>query len=222
MQGEALLVLVGITAGRRARNRVRHFLSQHSDYDIYVPPLPYNTGIRASAGWLQRYLESEVRPARHRTVHAIAYIGGGLLLRCLPREKVPAFERMVCFRSPVQERVSGALVQHFGRTLTGCLGGRAMLDLADGWPAKLPISQFSQHQALVIEMGRSRLARLLGLTLTDIPAAEWAPERLLPRAEAVLRIPESHDDVYTSEQVLSAVLQFIGTGCFPVLAPEAE
>lgn len=219
MQGEALVVLVGITAGRRARSQVYHFLSRHSDYDVFVPPLPYRCGIQACAGWLQCYLEGEVRPKRYRAVHAIAYIAGGLLLRCLHRKDVPVFERIVYFRSPVQERVAGTLVRRVGRTLAGWLGGRATLDLADGWPAELPMPQFSQQQGLVIEMGRSRLARLLGLTVADIPAAEWAPERLLPGAEDALYIPESHDDVYTSERVLAAALHFIREGRFPPPLP---
>ena len=215
-RGEALLVLVGITAGPRARRRVWRFFSRHSDYAVFVPALPYRRGIRACSAWLQGYLENTVRPSRYAATHVIAYIAGGLLLRSLPARALPVFERMVQFRGPIQERVAPALERRLGRGATGWLKGRAVLDLADGWPQALPRRRCARHEGLIIELGRSRLARLLGVSRANIGAEAWMPARLQPTAEAVLRIAASHDDVYASESVLSAALAFIRSGHFPM------
>jgi hypothetical protein len=216
MRREALIVLAGITANRNKRRQMLHYFTRNSDYAVFVPSLPYRTGMRACAAWLRGYLDDTVRPAGYSAVHAIAYIAGGLLLRCLERESAPVFERLVQFRSPIQEQVAAVMIRRLGRVLTGWLGGRAVLDLADGWPQSLPSLPCARQQGLVIELGRSRMARLLGIRQND--AENWRPERLLPGAADVLRIPESHDDVYTSVPVLAAILQFIRTGCFS--APE--
>ena len=139
MEADALVVLVGITAGGRARSHVKRYLAHHSQYDIYVPTLPFRRlDLRNCAGWLSRYLETTVVPQRYKMLHGIAYIAGGMLLRCLPGGTVPMFGRLVHFRSPIQERVAGRFVRRFGRLLAFMLGGRVMLDLADGWPAALP------------------------------------------------------------------------------------
>jgi hypothetical protein len=212
---EALIVLVGITAGRRARDRARDLLTHGGEYDVFVPALPYRAGIAKCAGRLRRYLREAINPARHSAVHAIVYIAGGVVLRRLPSESVPPFERMVYFRSPIQERVARTMVRRFGRTLSGWLGGRAMVELANGLPGAPPTPPLCREQGLIIEMGRSRLARLLGISAADVSAEEWMPERLLPAATAVLRIPESHDEVYASERVLRAAMHFIREGEFP-------
>lgn len=213
MQREALIVLAGMTANRNKRRQVLHFFTRNSDYAVFVPSLPYRAGMRACAAWLRGYLADTVRPARYKAVHGIAYIAGGLLLRCLERGSFPAFKRLVQFRSPIQEQVAAAMVRRLGRALAGWLGGRAVLDLADGWPQALPLPPCVREQGLVIELGRSRLARLLGISQGD--EEDWRPECLLPGAADVMRIPESHDDVYTSVPVLAATLHFIRTGCFP-------
>jgi len=213
MRREALIVLVGITAGRNKRRQVLHFFSRNSDYAVFVPPLPYRTGMQACAAWLRAYLNDTVQPARYNAVHAIAYIAGGLLLRCLERDSLPTFERLVQFRGPIQEQVAAALVRRLGRAAAGWLGGRGVLDLADGWPQALPPPRCARQSGLIIELGRSRMARLLGISQID--AADWTPERLLPGAADVLRVAASHDDVYSAEPVLATALQFIRTGHFP-------
>ena len=215
MQREALVVLVGITAGRHDRKHVLRFFSQTSDYDVFVPALPYRKGLRESAEWFSYFLETNVMPRRYEKLHALVYIAGGLLLRCLSTRPEPLFERMVYVRGPFQERVSGRLIQRIGRRLAGWLRGRAVIDMVDGWPSRLPRRQQGRHEGLIIETGRSRLARLLGIRNEDIPTESWDPEQMLPTAEAVFRIPESHDDVYTSDTVLAAALHFIHHGAFP-------
>jgi hypothetical protein len=213
MGREALIILVGITAGSLARRRARRYFMHHSEYTVLLPTLPYRAGLRPCAAWLSHYLADTVAPMRFSAVHVIAYIAGGYLLRCFDRGELPDFARLVQFRSPIQERVAPALVQRLGRTAVGWLQGRGVLDLADGWTQDLPQPRLAQQQGLIIEQGRSRLARLFGIGAGD--AAAWRPERLLPDADAVLRIPESNDVVYSSEPVLGAALQFIRSGRFP-------
>jgi hypothetical protein len=188
MQHEALIILVGITANCRARRDLLQFYTRNSDYTVFVPALPYRAGLRACATWLTRYLDETVAPARHGALHGIAYIGAGFLLRCLNRAELPDFARLVQFRGPHQEQVAAALVRRLGRKPVGWLQGGAALDLADGWPQALPPARCARRQGLIIEQGRSRMARLFGIAQDD--AAAWQPRQLLPEADAVLRIPE--------------------------------
>lgn len=212
---EALVVLVGITANWRKRRHLRRFLAAHCDFDVYVPALPYRKPLREVAAWYEHYLEHEVRPERYAKLHTITYIAAGSLLRCLPPASQVLFERMVYFRGPYQELVAPWLVQRVGRFAAGLIAGKSALDLANGWPARLPQQQLAQHEALIVEEGRSRMARLLGITSEEFGESSWSAAQMLPSAEAVLRVPESHDDVYTSDTVLAAALDFIQHGTFP-------
>lgn len=210
---EALIVLVGITASWRKRRHLRRYLQSHCDVDVFVPSLPYRKPLGEVAAWFSAYLCDEVKPQRYEKIHCIAYIAAGSLLRCMPH--LPLFERMVYFRGPYQELVAPWLVQRIGRFLAGLIAGKTALDLANGWPARLPQQKLAQHEALIIEEGRSRMARLLGITSEELDETAWSAAQMLPSAEAVLRVPESHDDVYTSDAVLSAALGFIQHGAFP-------
>lgn len=212
---QALVVLVGITANRRKRSHLRRYFGAHGDYDVFVPDLPYRRPLKEVAAWYAGYLANEVRPERYDKLHCIAYIAAGALLRCLPAGDKPAFERMVCFRGPYQERVAARLVARIGRWLAGLVAGRTALDLADGWPAALPWQRHAAHEALIVEEGRTRMARWLGIRAADIPPQSWSDAELLPGAEAALHVPQSHDDVYTADAVLAAALGFIRHGRFP-------
>ena len=212
---QALLVLVGITASRRKRRHLRRYFDAHVDYDVFVPDLPYRKPLAEVAAWYADYLANEVRPGRYDKFHCIAYIAAGELLRCLPEGSRLPFERMVCFRGPYQELVSARLVQRIGRPLAGLVAGKATLDLADGWAGRLPPGLHAAHEALIVEEGRSRMARWLGIRASDIPRSAWSGETLLPSAEAELHVPQSHDDVYTADCVLAAALEFIQRGQFP-------
>lgn len=212
---EALVVLVGITASRRARSHLRRYFGSHSGYDVFVPDLPYRRPLPEVAVWFADYLANEVRPQRYDKLHCIAYIAGSALLRSLPPDRQPAFERMVCFRGPYQERVAASLVARIGGFLAGLVAGKSALDLAAGWPARFPERRHAGHEALILEEGRSRMARWLGIRASDIPPESWQGTKLLPGAEAVLLIPQSHDDVYTDDTVLAAALEFIRHGRFP-------
>lgn len=209
---QALLVLVGITASFRKRRYLRRYLNAHCEHEVFVPDLPYRRPLLDVAAWYADYLANEVRPARFERLDCIAYIAGGAVLRILPSQSPPLFERLVCFRGPVQERVAARLVQRLGHWLAGVIAGKTLLDLAACMPAGLPVHRLAQHEALIVEEGCSRLARWLGIGAGDVPSGAWSSETLLPAAEGVLRIPESHDEVYTAPAVLDAALGFIRNG----------
>jgi hypothetical protein len=212
---EALLVLVGITATRRSRTSLSSFFAGHGAYQTFVPRLPLRRGLRPSARWLERYLARTVRTQERGPLHVLAYIAGGAVLRCLAESaRLPDLARVLYVRGPVQELVPAAMVRRYGRLLARLLGGRSMIDLADGWPAALPLPRVLGEQGLLIEQGVSSLARSLGLGPESVAAASWDPERLLPGAHAVLRVPESHDEVYTSQRLLAAALDFFRSGRF--------
>jgi hypothetical protein len=212
---DALLVLVGITATRRSRRSLLSFLAAHGAYQTFVPRLPLRRGLRPSARWLERYLARTVRTQDRGPIHVPAYIAGGAVLRCLAGSaRLPELARVLYVRGPVQELVPAAMVGRYGRLLARLLGGRSMIDLADGWPAALPLPRVLGEQGLLIEQGVSSLARSLGLGTDSVAAADWDPQRLLPGAHAVLRVPESHDDVYTSPRLLAAALEFFRHGRF--------
>lgn len=217
---QPLLVLVGITATRRSRSSVAQFLDLSSSYRIFVPPLPLRRGVRASARWLERYLAKTVRVQESGAIHVLAYIAGGAVLRCLSAAaRLPEIARVLYIRGPVQELVPAAMIRRYGRLLACLLGGRSMIDLADGWPQSLPFPDASKGQGLIIEEGVSSLARSLGLGTHSVTTAGWDPAFLLPGASAVLRVPESHDEVYTSPTLLSAALRFFEQGRFEALRP---
>ena len=208
-------MLVGIMASWSKRRHLRRYFISHCDYDVFVPDLPYRRPLAEVAAWYSDYLANEVWPERYGKLHCIAYIAAGALLNCLPSGGHPAFERMVYFRGPYQERVAVGLVERIGSRLAGLVAGRTALDLANGWPGELPRHRHALHEALIVEEGRSRMARWLGIHASDIQPASWSGTELLPGAEAVLHVPQSHDDVYTDDNILAAALAFIRHGRFP-------
>ncbi|KPK05229.1 MAG: hypothetical protein AMJ64_12045 [Betaproteobacteria bacterium SG8_39] len=212
---ESLLVLVGITATGRSRYRVARFFKQHGTYTVWVPAIPYWRGLRSCTRWLERFLAQTVRLQEGEPIHVLAYIAGGALLRGLAAaDRLPPLARVLWVRGPVQERVAAKVVARYGRLLGWLLGGRSMLDLADGWPRSLPFPHSAGEQGLMIEEGVSWLARRLGLGPDDVPPEGWDPAQLLPGAHAVRRAPESHDAVYSSPALLASALHFFQHGRF--------
>ena len=212
---QSLLILVGITATKRSRSTIKHFFELHSSYRTFVPRLPLRRGVRASARWLEGYLAQTVRTQETGPIHVLAYIGGGVVLRYLTAEgRAPELRRVLYVRGPVQELVPAGMVRKYGRLVGRLLGGRTMIDLADGWPDALPFPVALGEQGLIVENGVSSLAHALGLDARSLSAASWDPARLLPGASAVLRVAESHDEVYSSPALLEAALHFFDEGRF--------
>lgn len=212
---QALVVLVGITAGARKRRFLTKYLVAHCDLDLFVPDIPYRKPIREAAEWLSGYLNSSVGIKQYSRVHCIAYIGAKVLLHIIPEDKILAFERMVYFRGPYQELVPAKLVALIGKPLAGQIFGKSLVSLSKAGKPGLPSRHIAKHEALIVEKGRSRLAKLLNICDANIPKDAWCVENLLPSAEQVLTIPQSHDDVYTSPTVLDAALSYIRQGYFP-------
>lgn len=214
-KGSALVVLVGVTASARARMSLAQFFTEHTAYRTFVPALPLRRGLHSAARWLARYLAETVHAAERGPLDVLAYIAGAAVLGCLAEaELAPALARAVYLRGPVQELVPAAMVARYGRLLACVMGGRAVVDLADGWPTALPMPPAPGGQGLIIEEGVSLRARALGLGAHSVPPGGWDAQRLLPGATAVLRLPESHDQAYTSHRLLAAALAFFEGGRF--------
>lgn len=209
---EALVVLPGIMANGRKRRYLRRYFHDHCDYDVFIPDLPYRRPLAGVITWFTAYLSETVHPQRYDRLYGIAYLGGRVLLRCMPPADVPRFESLVHFRGPYQEQVASRLAGRIGGTLAALFAGKTVLDLADGWPGRVPSRPFAEHEALIVEQGRSWLARWLGINTDDVAPEDWTTGNLLPAAEAELRVPESHDDVYTTDYILAATLEFIQHG----------
>lgn len=209
---EALIVLPGIMANGRKKGYLRRYFDNHCDYDVYIPDLPYRRPLTGVVTWFTAYLAEAVKPQHYDKLHGIAYLGGRVLLRCMPPADVPRFDHLVHFRGPYQEQVATRLVGRIGGTLAALFAGRTVLDLADGWPGRIPVRPFALHEALIVEQGRSLLARWLGVQADDVAAETWSTSNLLPGAEAELRVAESHDEVYTTDFILAAALEFIQNG----------
>ena len=212
---EALIVLPGIMANGRKKRHLRHYFATHCDYDVYIPDLPYRRPLTGVVTWFTAYLAEVVKPERYDKLYGIAYLGGRVLLRCMPPGGVPMFDCLVHFRGPYQEQVASRLVRRVGATMAALFAGRTVLDLADGWPGRIPSRPFAIHEAVIVEQGRSWLARWLGVHTDDVAPESWSTSTLLPNAEAELRVAESHDEVYTTDYILAAALEFIQRGSMP-------
>jgi len=216
---QALVILVGITADKMKRGNVYRAFSQRTLYDVFLPELPQRLGVRWSAWWLHRYLEKTVRIQQYSRVHFFNYISGGVVFRYVAtRWPIPNAGRVVYDRGPIQEEVPRALVKRYGRLVLCISRGKMLTDLAGDWLERLPFPRSLEEQGLVVETGISSVAQSLGISSEGVPAETWNPERLLPGASDVIKVTESHDEVYTSPRYLSTVRSFLQHGRFN--APE--
>jgi hypothetical protein len=211
----ALVVLLGITATDVKCAGLRDVVSRSFDADLYIPDLPFRRGLDHCANWLSRYLAAEAVFETHETTHVLAYIAGGFVLR-LMAEDLPtgAVGRVVWVRGPVQELVPAAVVRRYSWPLVRLSQGRTVTDLAGRRAADIPFPHIGRENGLIIEGGVSCLARDLRLSVDTVPHDGWMPGTLCPEAADVLKVPESHDDVYTSGTVLGAAIRFFRTGRF--------
>ena len=214
---QALVVLVGVTADARKRDFLARHLAAETDNVVLVPPVPQWRGLSCCAGWLDGYFKREGIFAEFDQVHFLNYISGGYMFRSVasswPNERIG---RIIYCRGPIQERVPAALIEKYTRIGILLTQGKMVVDLAETWIDQLPYPATCHEQGLIIETGVSQLAASLGLSTASVVSDEWKPHRLLPGANDVIRVPESHDDVYTSETFLGAVLNFFRSGHFKV------
>lgn len=210
-----VVVLVGVTADEKKIHSVEEYFIKHFGGTALVPVMPQWRGIRACSRWLPSYLEGNRVFERFKTVHFLNYISGGYIFRTasplFPEDKIG---NVVYGRGPVQELVPSALIRKYTWPLILLTQGKMITDLASDRLSDIPYSGLRGRRGLIIETGVSELARSLGLNAESVPPESWEAGSMLPGASDVLRVSESHDDVYTSDHVLGAALHFFRTGRF--------
>jgi len=212
---EALVVLPGITATPAKQAFLRAFLETHSGCDVFLPRLWQAVGIRGSAWQLHRFLRTRVEESRYAAVHFLSYISGGFILRAaMSRWPLANIGRLVHVRSPLQEQVPGRVISTYGRVAAFFLKGRMMFDLASPWKDELPFAKTRHSQGMILERGLSKMGAALGLKASDFEALRQNGGFIVPPVDETLIVPESHDEVYTSESLLGCVVHFIQSGKF--------
>jgi hypothetical protein len=212
---EAIVVLLGVTAGGRERRSLAGFFAGHG-LDPLIPSLAQWRGLRACCDALVRYWAGRVTPSGYRRVHVLAYISGGLIFRQSgSRLDLRNLGSVVYVRSPLQEQVPSRLLNGWGQWgLLLLPRGKMLLDLAAADFAALPYPGSHRPQGLLVEAHPSRLALRLGITADAVPPRTWEADGMLPEAGDVRTLPISHDEAYDSELLLSEVLHFARNGCF--------
>jgi hypothetical protein len=212
---DALIILPGITATSPKRTFLKNYFGNRTSYDVFVPRLWQALGIRGSARQLQFFLRRRVKPLRYGAVHFLSYISGGFILRAmLSRWPLANIGRLVHVRSPLQEQVPGLVIAKHGRLAIALVGGRMLFDLASRWKDDLPCPSTKREQGLILEGGLSKAAANLGVKASDFDALRGSGDFVVPAAGETLLVPESHDDVYTSEALLAHVVRFFESGKF--------
>lgn len=212
---QALIILPGLTADRQKRDSMLRFFSDNTSYAVYVAEIPNRRSLNACARWLEYYLVHVVGPQRYQAVQVLAYISGGIVLRHMATTRpIEYLANVVYVRSPIQELTMQTLRQRYGTFLLWVMRGRLLLDIAAADLEQLSYPSTLCRQGLIIETGVSELARSLGVSAERVPKKSWEPDNLLPGADDVIRVPESHDDVYTSESLLGNALHFFKHGKF--------
>ena len=212
MNKEALIILPGITATPEKQAFVESYLRAHTDYEVLLPRLWQNLGIRGAARQLQKFMD---RHSGYERVHFLTYISGGFILRdMLCRRPLPHIGRLVHVRGPIQEQVPGLVIKQHGRIAAFMIKGLMMFDLSAPWRNEIPFAATPLAQGLVIEKGVSKLAAELGLKAEDFDRLRNAPEFKIPPADDTWLAEESHDEVYTSEPRLGRMANFFATGKF--------
>lgn len=212
MSKEALIILPGITATPEKQTFVETYFRAHTDYDVFLPGLWQNLGIRGAARQLQSFMD---RHAGYERVHFLTYISGGFILRCmLWHRPLPTIGRLVHVRGPIQEQVPELVIKRHGRIAAFMIKGLMMFDLSAPWRNQLPFAMTQHPQGLVIEKGVAKLAAELGLKAEDFDRLRNGPEFKIPAAAETWLAAESHDEVYTSEALLGRMVSFFKTGKF--------
>lgn len=212
MNKEALIILPGITATPEKQAFIESYFRTHTDYDVYLPPIWQNLGIRGAARQLRRFMNGH---GDYERVHFLCYISGGFILRYwLWKFPFPRIGRLVNVRGPIQEQVPGLVIKKNGRIAAFMIKGLMMFDLSASWRNQIPFAMTSHPQGLVIEKGVAKLAAELGLRAEDFDRLRNGPEFKIPLADDTLVAAESHDEVYTSEALLGRMVSFFKSGKF--------
>ena len=106
------------------------------------------------------------------------------------------------------------MVRKHTRFLLSLFKSHMIADVAGNWIYRLPYPPSMGEQGLMIELGATFMAKDLSINEEDILPEAWDPELMLPGADDVIRVPESHDDVFSSPAFLSVALRFFASGKF--------
>jgi len=214
-QKQALVILVGVTADKFKCKTLYNYFCRNSSFDVYLPNLPQRLGLSCCEVYLKSYLKSKIIRKNYEKVHFLNYISGGIVFRNLLSNKPnDNLGRIIYVRSPIQEMVPKALVEKYGKLIVWILQGQMILDLTKQYIESLNFPYSTEEQGLIIEKEVSILAKALGLSVNSVPEICWEPERLLPKANDVIDLPLSHDEVYSSPELLSLALAFFQKGRF--------
>jgi hypothetical protein len=212
---DAVVILVGVTADRRKRACVETYFRRTMPGTVLCPWLPQRLGFGICAMFLRRRLNQLMQSGQFRAIHFVNYISGGYLFRRVAvRCTGLPVGRVVYVRSPVQEKVPAVLAARLTPPGLLLLGGATMLSLARPAPLQALPWPSNQGQGLIVEDRISALARDLGLSRDSTSPRDWDHDVLLPHATDVLHVPVSHDEVYESTEVLSAIAHFLTHGSF--------
>ncbi|MFN4142528.1 hypothetical protein [Aestuariivirga sp.] len=212
---DALLVLVGVTAGRAERRHLRDVLESRHTFTVYLPALPFRLGLRACSRFLIRYLRTRILARGHQAVHVLAYIGGAYAMR-LAAPSLGEFPlgRIVFVRSPLQELVPRYAVKRWSAALVWLTQGKATVDMAREDIMRLPLPAVGTERGLIVEMLPSAMARMLGLTPEAVPNTAWEHSTLLPGATDATQLEVSHDEAYSDPELIDQAHAFLTTGRF--------
>ena len=105
---QALVILVGITAGEMKRTSAGRYFERNSGYDVYVPNMPKRFGVRVCSRWLRRYLRNTVQAGTYDRVNFLNYVSGGIVFRHeLSRRPLANIGRVVYDRALFRRRCPG-------------------------------------------------------------------------------------------------------------------
>jgi hypothetical protein len=212
---DALLVLVGVTAGVAERRHLHAALEDRQSFAVYLPALPFRLGLQACSRFLLDYMRKRILSRGHSAIHVLSYIGGGYVLRlAAPSPKEFPFGRMVFVRSPLQELVPRRAVERWSAPLVWLVKGKATTDMAKEDIMRLPLPEVGTERGLIVEMLPSAMARSLGLEQHAVPPSAWDHATLLPGATDAIGLEVSHDETYTDPALIEQVRAFITTGRF--------
>ncbi len=209
---QVLVILPGITADRAARRHLLDYFRSRSPYRVFLPDLCQYFGIGFAARQLLHYLDSRELGSYQRC-HFICYISGGFILRqALAQRPLLNLGRVVCVRSPLQERVPERSLRRYG-PLPALKFGKVLFDLAGDRLNRLP--ELNADVGYVIEHGLSAQAEQLGLRAADFECCRNDRRFTVVPGRPTLETPLSHDRVYSDDGLLAQMLAFIVSGSFP-------
>lgn len=212
MNKEALIILTGITANSAKKECVRSYFREYCGYEVFLPGLWQFFGITFAAWQLCRFLKAK-NIERFPRCHFICYISGGFILRqAFSIEPLSNLGRIVYVRSPFQEQVPALTIKKLGFIAAALSHGKMLFDLAGSDKNQLPL--IDAEDGVILETGVSQFAAWLGIQRSDFDHYLHSEDFYLPPTQEMTTTALSHDDVYTSDELLAVMAGFLKSGRF--------